>query len=105
MAIALQSERELDHDLQEYVNKLDKNPNGNLVERLTWGQIQEKYSAKWVGLNDIEYIDNDGISIKSAVVYFVNRSKDELGMLQALDLTTARYTAPNEIGELSCFLN
>lgn len=45
MAIALQSERELDHDLQEYVNKLDKNPNGNLTERLTWRQIQEKYPA------------------------------------------------------------
>ena len=100
MAIALQSERELDHDLQEYVNKLDKNPNGNLAERLTWSQIQEKYPAQWVGLNDIEYIDNDGISIKSAVVHFVNRSKDELGMLQALDLTTARYTAPNAIGEV-----
>lgn len=97
MAIALQSERELDHDLQEYIDKLDKNPNGNLAERLTWSQIQEKYPAQWVGLNDIECIDNDGISIKSAVVYFVNRSKDELGMLQALDLTTARYTAPNEM--------
>lgn len=39
MAIALQSERELDYDLQEYIDKLDKNPNGNLTERLTWGQI------------------------------------------------------------------
>lgn len=69
------------------------------------GPNSRKVSSSVVWLNNIEYIDNDGISIKSAVVYFVNRSKDELGILQALDLTTARYTAPNEIGELPCFLN
>lgn len=41
MAIALQSERELDYDLQEYIDKLDKNPNGNLTERLTWAKFKK----------------------------------------------------------------
>lgn len=87
MAIALQSQRELDHDLQEYVDKLDKSPNGDLSERLTWQQIQEKYPSQWVGLNDVKYIDNDGISIESAIVAYKNRSREDLEMLQALGFT------------------
>lgn len=100
MAIALQSERELDHDLQEYVDKLDKSPNGDLSERLTWQQIQEKYPSQWVGLNDVKYIDNDGISIESAIVAYKNRSREDLEMLQALGFTITRYTNPDEDAEV-----
>lgn len=100
MAIALQSERELDHDLQEYVDKLDKSPNGDLSERLTWQQIQEKYPSQWVGLNDVKYIDNDGISIESAIVAYKNRSREDLEMLQALGFTITWYTNPDEDAEV-----
>lgn len=100
MAIALQSERELDHDLQEYVDKLDKSPNGDLSERLTWQQMQEKYPSQWVGLNDVKYIDNDGISIESAIVAYKNRSREDLEMLQALGFTITRYTNPDEDAEV-----
>lgn len=97
MAIALQSERELDHDLQEYVNRLDKNPNGNLSERLTLAEIAQKYPDQWVGLTDVEWGNESKTSIISAKVGFVGRTLEELTMLQTLDITYAWYTTPDEM--------
>ena len=39
-----------------------------MAERMTWKEIQEKYPDQWVGLIDVNYIDDDGISIESAVI-------------------------------------
>lgn len=36
--------------------------------RLTWEQIREAYPNQWVALTDVEYLSNDGINVKSAVV-------------------------------------
>lgn len=37
-------------------------------QRLTWEQIRAAYPDQWVALTDVEYIGNDGINVKSAVV-------------------------------------
>ena len=37
-------------------------------QRFTWDQIHDKYPNQWVALTDVEYLDNDGINVKSAVV-------------------------------------
>lgn len=37
-------------------------------QRLTWKQIRTKYPDQWVALTDVEYMDNDGINIESAIV-------------------------------------
>ena len=37
-------------------------------QRLTWEQIRTKYPDQWVALADVEYMDDDGINVKSAVV-------------------------------------
>lgn len=35
-----------DRELQDYLDNLDKSPNGDFAERLTWQQIQEKYPSQ-----------------------------------------------------------
>ena len=45
-----------------------------MFERLTWEQIQQKYPNQWVGLLDVKYIDDDGISIESDVVKYYDLS-------------------------------
>lgn len=35
-----------------------------MTERLTWEQIQKKYPDQWVGLVDVRYRNNDGISVE-----------------------------------------
>ena len=37
-------------------------------QRLAWAQIREKYPDQWVALTDVEYLDNDGVNVKSAIV-------------------------------------
>ena len=49
-----------------------------MTERLTWEQIQKKYPDQWVGLVDVRYRNNDGISVESAVVKYKDKTKSEL---------------------------
>lgn len=37
-------------------------------KRLTWNQIRAAYPDQWVALTDVQYMDNDGINVESAVV-------------------------------------
>lgn len=37
-------------------------------QKLTWEQIRALYPDRWVALMDVEYMDDDGINVKSAVV-------------------------------------
>lgn len=69
---------------------LNKNPNVNLNERLTLEEIIKKYPKQWVGLSDVCYVEkNDGITIESTIVTYVNRGRTDVEMLQALNLTIA----------------
>lgn len=49
-----------------------------MAERLTWKQIQEKYPDQWVGLVDVKYVDNDGVTVESAVVKYSDKPQGEL---------------------------
>lgn len=39
-----------------------------MAKRLTWLEIQKKYPDQWVALSDVEYVDDDGCNVESAVV-------------------------------------
>lgn len=86
--------------IQQVIDNLNKNPNGNLNERLTWEEIIKKYPKQWVGLSDVKYVDDDGITIESAIVAFVRRGRKDVEMLQALGITIARYTGTDESVEV-----
>lgn len=71
-----------------------------LEERLTWEQIQEKYSEQWVGLLDVKYEENDGITIESAIVGYTGLSMDDLTKMMLHGKCVARYTTPDHVFSL-----
>lgn len=71
-----------------------------MTERMTWKEIQEKYPDQWVGLIDVNYIEDDGISIESAVIKYLDKSKAELTKLALQGEIVSRYTTPDHIFQL-----
>lgn len=67
--------------------------------RLTWKEIQSKYPDQWVGLIDVEYINNDGVSVETAVVKYSDKSKSELTKLSLKGEIVSRYTTPDNLGQ------
>lgn len=66
-----------------------------MSERLTWKQIQEKYPDQWVGLVDVKYIDDDGISVESAVVKYADKTQGELTEMVLEGKIVSRHTNPD----------
>lgn len=71
-----------------------------MEERLTWEQIQEKYPDKWVGLVEVKYVNDDGVSVESAVVKYTDKSKGELTEMAIEGKVISRYTTPDNIFQL-----
>lgn len=65
-----------------------------MTERLTWEQIQKKYPDQWVGLVDVRYRNNDGISVESAVVKYKDKTKAELTRMVLKGEIVSRHTNP-----------
>lgn len=66
-----------------------------MAERLTWEQIQKKYPDQWVGLTDVQYKNNDGVSVESAVVKYTDKTKSELTKLVLDGEIISRHTNPD----------
>ena len=49
-----------------------------IPERLTWKQMQEKYPDQWLGLTDVKYLDDDGVTIESGVIKYADKTHSEL---------------------------
>ena len=65
------------------------------MERLTWEQIQEQDPNQWVGLSEVQYMDNDGVSVESAVVKYADKTKSELTRLVLKGEIISRHTNPD----------
>ncbi len=63
-------------------------------ERMTWEQIQKKYPGQWVGLTGVRYLNNDGVSVESAIVKYADKKKSELTRLVLKGEIIARHTDP-----------
>lgn len=50
--------------------------------RLTRQQMAEKYPDRYLGITDIQYENNDGVSIESAEVIYTDKTEEELLTLQ-----------------------
>ena len=68
--------------------------------RMTWKEIQEKYPDQWVGLIDVKYHNDDGISVESAVIKYTDRPKGELTRRMLNGEIVSRYTTPDNIFQL-----
>lgn len=75
----------------------------NMGERMTWNEIQEAYPDQWVELIEVKYHNDDGISIESAVVKYVNRPKSELTRRMLNDEIDAVYTTPDHVFQTGKF--
>lgn len=71
-----------------------------MTKRMTWKEIQEKYPDQWVGLIDVKYIGDDGISIESAIIKYLDKTKGELTRLALQGEIVSRYTTPDNIFQL-----
>ncbi|MCM1386921.1 MAG: hypothetical protein NC231_06315 [Bacillus sp. (in: Bacteria)] len=65
-----------------------------MAERLTWEQIQKKYPDQWIGLTEVQYRNNDGISVESAVVKYTDKTKAELTRMVLKGEIISRHTNP-----------
>ena len=71
-----------------------------MTERMTWPEIAKAYPNQWVGLTDVEWEDSSNIG--SAIVSYIDWSKDDLQMEQfrTNGKMMAVYTNPNRLFEL-----
>lgn len=69
-------------------------------ERMTWNEIQKAYPDQWIGLVDVKYLNDDGISIESAVVKYTDKPKSELTRMMLDGEIIARYTTPDQAFQL-----
>lgn len=52
------------------------------VERLTREQMAAKYPNTWLGITNVKYADNDGVTLESADVVYTDKSRRELISMQ-----------------------
>lgn len=76
-----------------------------MADRMTWEEIQKKYPDQWVGLVDVKYVDDDGISVESAVVKYTDKSKSDLTRLALKGEIISRYTTPDNIFQMGMIVS
>ena len=52
------------------------------MKRMTWKEIKQMYPNQWVGLVDVEYESDNDATIKTAIVKYTDKSKNELTKMQ-----------------------
>lgn len=53
-----------------------------MAEHLTREQMAEKYPNTWLGLNNIKYQNDDGVTLESADVIYIDKTSNELLQMQ-----------------------
>lgn len=69
-------------------------------KRMTWNEIQQAYPDQWIGLVDVKYLNDDGVSIESAVVKYTDKPKGELTRMMLDGKIISRYTTPDHAFQL-----
>ncbi len=75
-----------------------------MSERLTWEEIQEKYPDQWVGMVDVKYMDDDGVSVESGVVKYVDTPEYDLLMMAVRGEAVVRYTNPDGVMQVGVLM-
>ena len=67
-----------------------------VIEHLTREQMAEKYPNTWLGITNVKYVDNDGVTLESADIVFTDMPRKELMLMQIRGTEiTAWYTNDN----------
>lgn len=64
-----------------------------MIKRMTWEEIQKNYPDQWVGLIEVEWLDESNVA--SAIVKYTDKTKEELLMMQIKDEIFSCYTTPD----------
>lgn len=54
----------------------------NIIERLTREEMSEKYPNTWLGISNVKYKNNDGVTLESADIIYTDKDMDELVEMQ-----------------------
>lgn len=83
------------------VNRKEASGGGDIMKgRLTWQEIQTQYPDQWVGLVEVKYLNDDGVSIESAVVKYTDLSKGELTKRMLDGEIISRFTTPDNVFQM-----
>lgn len=52
------------------------------TERLTRKEMAEKYPNTWLGITNVKYVDDDGVTLESADIIYTDKSRRELMSMQ-----------------------
>ncbi len=63
--------------------------------RMTWDEIKKAYPDTWVGMVNVQYVDDDGVNIASAEVKYTDKTKAELTRRMLDGEIVSRYTTPD----------
>ncbi len=69
-----------------------------MVEHLTREQMAEKYPNTWLGINNVKYQNNDGVTVESADVVYTDKTEDELLEMQIDGIEGIRGWYTNDDG-------
>lgn len=73
-----------------------------MAERLTRKQMAERYPNQYLGITNIQYENNDGVTLKSADVVYTDKSDEELLTMQisGIEDIMCWYTTGSKIREV-----
>ena len=69
-----------------------------MAERLTRQQMADKYPNTWLGLTNVKYVNDDGVTLESADVIYTNKSSNELLTIQIAGTNNVIRWYTNENG-------
>lgn len=70
-----------------------------MIKRLNREQMAEKYPNQWLGIKNVKYKNDDGITLESADIVYIGKTKEELIAMQiaGTDGIIAWYTTENNL--------
>ena len=70
-----------------------------MLERMTREQMAKQYPNQWLGLRNVQYKNDDGITLESAEVIYTDKTRDELLEMQidGKDGIIGWYTTENNL--------
>lgn len=65
--------------------------------RLTRKEMAEIFPDRWLGLSDVKYKNDDGVTLESEEVIYTDKSQRDLLRMQIKDGIIAWYTTENSL--------
>ena len=66
-----------------------------MKKRLSWQEICQNYPNQQVGLADVEWIDNDGVTVKSAIVALTEADHTKREIISSCAMSGGRLYSQN----------